>query len=298
MTSFNSNQSARTKAFALCAFAYALALFAALTVARIFRELHPILIVLLADIAATLVIYIFGRVFRNASFYDPYWSVAPLVIALYWMLGTSSDNALIVRQVIVIILVFMWGLRLTFNWARGWQGLKHEDWRYQDFRKKSGKWFWLVDLVGIELMPTMIVFMGCLSLYPALPAGENPFGTLDVIAIIVTAGAIAIETTADEQLRKFTLKKPQGVVILDKGLWAYSRHPNYLGEVIFWWGLFIFGLAAKPGYWWTIIGPVSITILFTFISIPLMEKRSLERRPGYDEHIKRVPVFLPWFPRT
>ncbi len=288
----------RYRDMTLVMLAYILAFFAAIGAAKVFRELHPIYMVLTADIAGTLVIYLFGRVFHNASFYDPYWSVAPPVIALFWIFGFSSGNAVAIRQIIVVTLVFAWGLRLTLNWARGWQGIKHEDWRYRDFRNNSGKWFWLVDLVGIELMPTIMVFLGCLSLYPALAVGDNAFGVLDVIAIIITAGAILLEAIADEQLKDFTKNGPQPGAIMADGLWAYSQHPNYLGEVAFWWGLFFFGLAADAGYWWTIIGPVVITVLFTAISIPMMEKRNLSRRPGYAEHQKKVSPLLPWFPKT
>jgi steroid 5-alpha reductase family enzyme len=288
----------RKKAFAIYIFAYVLALLVAVLVGYVFRTLHPVLIVIIADIAATLVIYVFSRVFHNASFYDAYWSLAPLAIALYWMLGASSDGMITARHVIVATLVFAWGLRLTCNWARQWQGLKHEDWRYQDFRKKAGGWFWLVDLIGIEIMPTLIVFLACLSLYPALAVGENRFGILDIIAIIITAGAIVIEAAADEQLGKFIRQRPQPGKIMTQGLWAYSRHPNYLGEITFWWGLFIFGLAADSGYWWTIIGPAAVTLLFLAVSIPLMEKRSLEKRPGYREMSKKVPVLFPRFPGT
>jgi steroid 5-alpha reductase family enzyme len=83
-----------------------------------------------------------------------------------------------------------------------------------------------------------------------------------------------------------------------EGLWAYSRHPNYFGEVTFWWGLFFFALAADTDYWWTIIGPAAITVLFTFISIPMMDKRNLARRPGYEERIKNIPALIPWFRKT
>jgi len=286
------------KVFALYLFAYLLALFVAISVGYLVKGLHPVLIVFTADIAATLVIYVFGRIFHNASFYDAYWSLAPLAIALFWMFGSSSGSVITLRHVIIITLVLAWGLRLTYNWARQWQGLKHEDWRYRDLRKKAKGWFWLVDLIGIEMMPTAIVFLACLSLYPGLAVGKNPFGILDVITIVLTAGAVLIETIADAQLRIFIRKKPQPGEIFAKGLWAYSRHPNYFGEVTFWWGLFIFGLAADSGYWWTVIGPVAVTLLFMVISIPLMEKRNLERRPGYEELKKKVPVFLPWFPRT
>lgn len=285
------------KALALYAFAYVLALLIAVTVGYLVRELHPIVIVLAADISGTLVIYAFGRVFHNASFYDAYWSVAPLAIALFWLLGALPGSVVTARQIVILALVFVWGLRLTYNWARQWQGLKHEDWRYRDLRKTSPGWFWLIDLVGIELMPTVIVFLACLSLYPALTIGEKPFGPLDVIATLITTGAIVIETIADEQLKKFISIKRQPGEIMAKGLWAYSRHPNYFGEVMFWWGLFLFALAADVDYWWTIIGPVSVTLLFTFISIPLMEKRSIERRPGYGEHRKKTPALFPWFPK-
>jgi steroid 5-alpha reductase family enzyme len=291
-----SNSPSVPRAFALCVLAYVLALCVAVGVGYAVSDRHPIVVALVADVAATLVIYAFSRAFRNASFYDPYWSVAPLAIALYWTLGTASEGAVTARQIVVLALVFLWGLRLTYNWARQWRGLKHEDWRYADFRKRSKGWFWLVDLFGIEMMPTMVVFLGCLSLYPALSAGGDSFGLLDGIAIAVTLGAIVIEAAADEQLRTFARTKQPGQ-IMAAGLWAYSRHPNYLGEIAFWWGLFVFGLAADSGYWWTVAGPLVITAMFLFVSIPMMEKRNMERRPEYGERRKRVSILIPWFPK-
>jgi steroid 5-alpha reductase family enzyme len=288
----------RTRDLLLVALAYVLAFFAAIIASNLFRYAHPVYIILAADIAGTLVIYLFGRVFRNASFYDPYWSVAPPVIALFWVFSFNEGNAVGLRQILVVTLVFIWALRLTTNWVRGWRGVRHEDWRYVDFRNKSGNWFWLVDLIGIELMPTIFVFLGCLALYPALAAGGGAFNALDVLAIVVTTGAILLEFVSDEQLKSFVKQDPPAGAIMSSGLWAYTRHPNYLGEVSFWWGLFFFGLASSTGYWWTIIGPVTITILFTTISIPMMEKRLLASRPGYGAHQKRVPPLLPWFPKT
>ena len=284
-----------TTAFALCALAYILALCVAISVGYALGERHPILIALIADIAATLVIYTFSRIFRNASFYDAYWSVAPVAIALYWALGAVSEDVVFTRQVVVVTLVLLWAVRLTYNWARQWQGLGHEDWRYADLRKKWRRLFWLVELGGIEMMPTVFVFLGCLSLYPALSTGTSSFGLLDWIAIGIVAAAIIIETTADQQLRRFVKTKRQPGQIMATGLWAYSRHPNYFGEMMFWWGLFIFALAADFSYWWTFVGPLAITMLFLFVSIPLMDKRSLDRRPGYEEHMKKVSAVIPWF---
>ena len=127
--------------------------------------------------------------------------------------------------------------------------------------------------------------------------GTGPLGMLDGVASVIIFGAIWIEATADKQLYKFLRGKKKPGEILNKGLWAYSRHPNYFGEIMFWWGLHLLGLAADRSYWWTAIGPLSITLMFLFISIPLIDKRSLERRPHYTEHMKRVSACIPWFPR-
>ena len=285
------------KAFTLYALAYIVALCVAVAIGYAMGDRHPIWIVLTADIAATLVIYAFARVFLNASFYDAYWSVAPLAIALYYVLGASSGDVVFTRQVVVVTLVFIWGVRLTYNWARQWRGLGHEDWRYANMREKSKRLFWIVELSGIEMMPTIIVFLGCLSLYPALSTGTSPLGALDWVAIVVTSAAIIIEATADQQLRRFVKTNPQPGKIMSTGLWAYSRHPNYLGEVMFWWGLFLFALAADLSHWWVFVGPLAMTVLFIFISIPMMDKRNLERRPGYEDHMRKVSAFIPWFPK-
>ena len=111
----NSKSQSLEKAFGVICFAYVLALIVAMAVGYAVRALHPLLVVFISDIAATLVIYIFGRVFRNASFYDPYWSVAPLAVALYWVIRASAGSPVTARQIIVAVLVYTWGMRLTYN---------------------------------------------------------------------------------------------------------------------------------------------------------------------------------------
>jgi len=286
------------KAFALYTLVYILALIVAIIVGFTYRRLNPVFIVLIADIAATIVVYGMGRVFHNASLYDAYWSVAPLAITIFWVFGSFPHHAVMIRQVIASVLIFIWGLRLTWNWAHQWQGINHEDWRYRDLRENNSRWFWLIELVGIDFMPTLIVFLACLPLYPALVVGKNPINALDLIASIVTGGSIVIEAVADRQLWKFTRQKSMSGEIMTKGLWAYSRHPNYFGEITFWWGIYFFGLAADSAYWWTIIGPLSITLLFALVSVPLMEKRNLAGRPGYAAIIKQIPPLIPWFPKN
>lgn len=272
--------------------AYLVAGAAALVTALVVGEAHPLAVVAAADLVATGVVFGFSWALDNSSCYDPYWSVAPPLIALYLVFGAAAADASGLRQAVVFALVLLWGVRLTANFLRGWSGLDHEDWRYLDMRAASGRSYWLVSLLGIHLFPTVAVFLGCLSLFPALAAGTRAFGALDVLAALVTAGAIALEHLADEELRRFRRSAGPGE-ILATGLWARSRHPNYLGEMGFWWGLFLFGLAADPGWWWTLIGPLGITVMFFLASIPRIDKRMCARRPRYAEHMKRVPALLP-----
>jgi steroid 5-alpha reductase family enzyme len=288
----------RAAAFAWIVVGYLAATAAALLVARAMPGARPWVTVAVADTVATVVVFAFSRAFDNSSFYDPYWSLAPMVIAPALALRAAAPGVPLARQVLVTALVLAWGARLTYNWARGWGGFAHEDWRYVDLRKTTGRAYWPVSLFGLHLMPTVSVFLGCLSLFPALCTGTRPLGPLDALAALVTGGAVALEAAADEQLRAFRRTNTVPGRILDTGLWSLCRHPNYLGEVSFWWGLFLFALAADPGAWWAVVGPLWINALFVFVSIPMIDKRSRARRPAYAAHIARVPALFPrLFPR-
>jgi steroid 5-alpha reductase family enzyme len=288
----------RGRAIALVVLAYVVAGAAALAVYRRLAGAHPLEAAAAADFAATVVVFAFSYFFDNSSFYDPYWSVAPPLIGLYWAGLPLGAGASVARQAMVLALVTAWAVRLTYNWLRGWTGLHHEDWRYVDMRAQSGRAYWVVSFLGIHLVPTIIVFLGCLSLYPALSTGTHAVGWLDLLAFVVTAAAILIETTADQQLRRFRATAPAPGSTLASGLWAYSRHPNYFGEALFWWGLFFFGVAADPAtWWWTIAGPLAVTLMFLFISIPMIDRRMLARRPDYAARMAHVSALVLWPPR-
>jgi steroid 5-alpha reductase family enzyme len=260
-----------------------------------FPDLHPLWVVAIADVAGTFVVFGFSFAFGNSSFYDAYWSVAPPVIATYLALVPEAAGGDRARLLLVVTLVMFWAVRLTWNWARGWTGLGHEDWRYQDLKQKSGRAYWGVSLGGIHLFPTAQVFLACLPLYPAL-VSQKPMGWLDAVAAVVTLTGIAFELFADNQLRRFVRSKPPRGALLDTGLWAWSRHPNYFGEMSFWWGVFLFGLAADASWWWTVVGPLAITLMFRFASLPMIETRMAERREGWAEYVRRAPLVLPWPP--
>jgi steroid 5-alpha reductase family enzyme len=269
---------------------------AAWVVSAAVPDQHPLLDTLWADLGATAVVFAMAMAVGNSSLYDPYWSVAPAVIVVAWAIWRSGADvtALSARQSAVIALVLIWAARLTANWALSWRGLGHEDWRYVQIRAQTPRrlpW-WLVSLAGIQVMPTLVVFAGLLAVWPAVTV-VAPLGPLDAVAVTVTATAIVIEAVADWQLRRFARDPAHRARVADRGLWRYSRHPNYLGEIGFWWGMWLFGLAATPAWWWTVIGPIAMVLLFTFVSVPMMDRRSLERRPAYAVHMRRVPALFP-----
>lgn len=259
-------------------------------------QLQPSLAIGFAlDLAATVIVFGFSLLLKNASTYDAYWSVAPIALVGYWFVP-QLDDANVVRLAIVAALVSWWGWRLTYSWARGWPGLHHEDFRYRDLRSKAGIFYPVVNLLGIHVFPTVQVFLGMLPVH-AVATSAAPFGLLDVLAIAVTAIAILTEQVADRQLHDYRLRKAGGEAgpVLNSGLWAWSRHPNYLGELGFWWGLALFGVAVQ-GEWWRAIGATAITVMFVFVSLPMIEGRHRARRPEY-ERLAARGVLLPRRPR-
>jgi steroid 5-alpha reductase family enzyme len=290
-------QSPPWRDFAIVTLAYLVGLVVAAAVVKAAPpDWHPLLAMAVADFAATVAVFVFSFANDNTSVYDPYWSVAPVVMAGWLALGPGAARGLDARQVAVLLLITLYGARLTFNWARGWRGMAHEDWRYVDFRHKTGKAYWPVSLLGLHLFPTVMVLLGCLPLHAALAVSATPFGLLDAVAIVVTLGAIVIETLADEQLRRFRQSKRADGDICTVGLWGWSRHPNYFGEIGVWVGLWLFGVANDaPG--WTAVGWVSMVVMFAGVSIPLAERRSLARRPHFAEHQRRVSMLIPLPPK-
>lgn len=284
----------RARAFLIVIVAYVLALGAAFGVGFWLRAEAPLAVIGLADLAATIVIFIFSVITRNSSMYDPYWSVAPVPIALYWLLQPGSDGFANPRHVLIFALVCAWALRLTGNWVLQWRGLEHEDWRYRDIQRQTGVWYWPVSFLGIHLMPTILVFLGSLALWPTLSDHNTGLSWLDIVAALVTLGAVLIEGTADIQMSRFRRSPDYAERSIPPGLWALSRHPNYFGEVLFWWGLYLFVPLAYPGFWWVIVGPLAILFLFLSTSVPLMERHLRAGHSSYGEYQRRVSVFFPW----
>lgn len=261
-----------------------------------------------ADLVATVVIFGFSLGFRNSSFYDPYWSVVPpLLFGYWWWLAPPLPADGLLRLMLMALLTAWWAFRLTHNWARGWQGLGHEDWRYRDLQAKTGPFYWLVSLLGIHLLPTVWVFIGCLPMYLAsgaaladgavlpLPEGAaiRSLGWLDGLALLVGGAAIWLEGRADNELRAFRANRRSSAELLRSGVWAWCRHPNYLGEIGFWLALALFGAAAQPGAWWVWLGPLVMVLLFAGLTIRMIEQKLAAAKPGYADYQRTTAMLIP-----
>lgn len=249
-----------------------------------------------ADVLATLVVFVFSRLYRNSSFYDAYWSVIPPLLVVYWwsQAGPGVDQ---LRCWLVTVLIMVWAVRLTANWVYGFPGLHHEDWRYPMFKERAGRWEFVVDLVAIHLIPTLQVFAGMLPVYVCVTRPGADIRWLTFAAFAVGLAAVTLELVADVQMHRFVRGAPTGAA-MDRGLWSWSRHPNYFGEFGFWFSLALFGVAAAPSdAWWLFVGAAAMLAMFLGASIPMMEARSVQRRPEYQHVIDRVSRFVPRPPR-
>lgn len=291
MTEFKSTLR-RGTSISISVLIYIIAIIVAILIGGCYKDYHPLVMIGISDLAATIVVFLFSVMLNNSSTYDPYWSVKPIVIAVAYLFIFEIDS-LNARQWLVLIGTSLYALRLTSNFYRDWPGFSHEDWRYVNFRKSSGKAYWLVSFLAIHLFPTIMVYLGSMSLFAVFSEDGRALNIWDVFGFIILFGSVIYAFIADEQLRKFRKNPDNKGKTISIGLWSYSRHPNYLGEISTWWGLAYFAIAAGCHFWWTLAGPVAITLLFLFASIPLIEKRNLDRRLGYREYMLSTPMLWP-----
>ncbi|MDP4091375.1 MAG: DUF1295 domain-containing protein [Bacillota bacterium] len=244
------------------------------------------------DLAATIVVWIAGAAARNSSLYDPYWSAAPVVIIPCWILLKESPVSSV--DILFLLAVLFWGIRLTWNWATGWVGIGQQDWRYKMLKKSTGRKWFIVNLMGINIMPTVLVFFGMVPAYYGI-FDKGRAGLISVLGFIICIAAAIIQYYADKQMREFRGSADVRTRCIDRGLWRFSRHPNYFGEVSFWAGIWLIQIGAIPSLWKTAVGPVLIALLFIFISIPMMEQHVLASRPDYAQYRNKVSMLIPWF---
>ena len=249
------------------------------------QAMQPVIALLLADVLATIVVWAFGLLYENVSVYDPYWSVFPPVAFLLWAFHTGVWS---VPVILLLIASWYWGWRLTRNWAITFKGIGHEDWRYTKYRDRHPVVFHTINFFGLNMMPTLVVFAAML---PGLKLFEvaTPANILTYFGCIVCIASATIQLIADKQSHDFRAAHPGKVC--NVGLWKHGRHPNYFGEIQFWWGIWIM-YASLNGIDMFIGGAIAMTALFLGISIPLMEKRQLANKPDYAEYRKQTRILI------
>ena len=241
-------------------------------------------------IIATLIIFIFSNIHKNSSIYDPFWHVAPIPIVLY----LANQSSLTSWQLNIVLSAFLfWALRLTYNWSLNWSNLYHEDFRYIDLKNNNKVLAFVNDLFGIHLIPTLIVNVSLYPIYIAL--SSDSLNSLVYVGFIVIIFSVTVQYISDTQMREFRKSKNNFGKTMKYGLWRYSRHPNYLGEVGFWFGIYIFALASNSTSIWLLSCPLVMLALFVFISCPMMDDRSLKNRSDYKEYMNKTPQLFMWF---
>jgi len=228
---------------------------------------------------------------HNSSIVDPLWGPAFSIVTTAC---AFENGGLTSRQILITALVALWGARLggyLFLRNRG----HGEDFRYAAMRKTHGDRFWIVSLFTVFLLQGGLVWIVSLPIQAAF-ATDRSIGPLDLVATTISLFGLVFESIADLQLSRFRKDPASKGQVFDHGLWSWSRHPNYFGEAVVWWGFAIFGLAS--GAPWSVIGPIIMTVLLLKVSgVALLESTIVERRPAYAAYIARTSAFIPRPPR-
>ena len=250
-------------------------------------NMHYMLNVLLCDIAATVFVWLMGVIFKTASMYDPYWSVQSVVIYVALLFHFNNWN---VGSILFLVLLSLWAIRLTVNFILGFDNLSYVDWRYRMLKEKSGKLYQLVNLFGICLFPTFVVYMASLPLF--IYATSYSFNPLQLIGLGIMLIGTLLELFSDIEMKKFIKIRTSRSEVINIGLWNYSRHPNYLGEISFWFGVYFVLLLSNVNTWPYVVGAALNLLMFLIISIPMEEKHMMEYKPSYQIYKKETSMLL------
>lgn len=231
---------------------------------------------------------------RDASIVDIIWGAGFVVVAVVAaIVGDGYDD----RRYLLLGLVAVWGTRLSSYLA--WRNLGHgEDYRYQAMRKKHGDRFWLISLFQVFLLQGVLMWVVSLPVQLSASAEEpDSLGILALLGVVLWTVGILFEGIGDAQLASFKAKDENKGKVMDRGLWRFTRHPNYFGDFCVWWGIFLVAAETVPGRF-GIIGPLVMSFLLIRVSgVAMLEKTIGKRRPGYAEYIARTSAFFPRPPK-
>jgi steroid 5-alpha reductase family enzyme len=230
---------------------------------------------------------------KDASIVDLIWGLGFVLVGWAVYLRSPSQSQ---AGLLLVALTTIWGLRLSIYLT--WRNLgKGEDYRYQAMRLKHGDRFFWVSLGTVFGLQGLLMWVVSLPIQAGTWEASNPFLPAVVAGVVLWAMGVFFETVGDVQLARFKADPANNGKVMDRGLWRYTRHPNYFGDFCVWWGLYLVAFAS--GHWWTIVGPLVMTaLLMKYSGAGLLEKTITNRRPGYEEYIRRTNSFFPGPPKT
>ena len=255
-------------------------------------DVNAFLQALLVLLAMGVVTWVFSIVKKDVSIVDSLWSLMFLAAALVYVFHTDAP---VTRTWLMFVLVSVWALRLSayISW-RNWG--EPEDARYREIRERNQPNFAVKSLYLVFGLQAVLAWVISLPLLAAAHSA-SPLGWLDLVGVLLFAVGWLFEAVGDWQLARFKRDPANKGEVLDTGLWRYTRHPNYFGNACLWWGLFLVALAG--GGWWSVVAPLLMTFLLLRVSgVTLLEKDISERRPAYQDYVRRTSAFIPWFPRS
>ena len=240
------------------------------------------------------ILWIVSVLIKDASIVDIFWGITFIVTNTYYFFATSD---FFTRKIILLVLVSLWGLRLSIFLAYRNIG-NGEDYRYQEFRKKYGpERYWWFSFFQVYLLQGIFSILVSITLLGShFNTQTNDLNLLDYLGILVWLIGFIFEAGGDYQMTKFKKNPENKGKVLNTGFWKYTRHPNYFGDSAVWWSYAIFSIAA--GSYWTIVGSFIMTFLLLKVSgVALLEKSLKDGKPEYNDYIQKTNSFLPWFPK-
>jgi steroid 5-alpha reductase family enzyme len=249
---------------------------------------------LLIIVAYVTLVWILSVFLKNASIVDIFWGLGFVLVSVFYFTSTPDFST---RKVISLILVALWGLRLSIHIFLRNMG-KPEDFRYQQFRKNYGeKRYWWFSFFQVFLLQGVLMWLISAPLLAISYYSLNhPLGVLDVLGILVWIIGFTFEAGGDWQLSRFKANPANKGKLLQTGFWKYTRHPNYFGDAAVWWGFAVLSVAS--GSYLPVLSSVLMTLLIVKVSgVAMLERTLIHTKPGFEEYVKKTSAFIPWFPK-
>jgi steroid 5-alpha reductase family enzyme len=245
-------------------------------------------------LGAMILLWLVSLAIHDSSIVDIFWG--PGFVLVNWAAFLLAPEGFLPRRLLISALVTLWGMRLGIHVLRRNMG-KGEDFRYAQWRREAGPSWWWKSLLRVFALQGVLLLIVAAPIFAVhILGGPARWIWLDVLAVPVWAFGFTFEAAGDAQLARFRADPANRGKLLDRGVWRYTRHPNYFGDAAQWWGHYL--VAAAAGGAWTILSPILMTFLLVRVSgVGLLERSLKQSKPGYREYMQTTSAFIPWFPR-